>query len=149
MRLWRHDIIGACFRHVPRDTTRPAFHHHRHPFFMAHQNVGYFCEVFTGHFTWRTKSPVAMPALLAETSSTFHIEKKGPHPVLGNIYVFLVPIYSVCKRSDFAIKMLPANCLSPYSVTIKMSHKAFDLLDSIFGPIFRIFSGSSIVSLLT
>lgn len=45
------DVMAPC---SSQGTTRPAvgptaFHHHRHPFFPAHENVGYFCEVLTGH----------------------------------------------------------------------------------------------------
>lgn len=64
-------------------------------------------------------------------------------------FVFLVPMYSVCNQTDFAINMLPANCLASCSVASKMSHKAPDPLASIFCPIFRLFSTYSTVSLLT
>lgn len=107
-----------------------------------------------------TKSPLAMPTFLivTETSSTWLYQAKKafirfllmstgtPSTV---IRVFRVPMYLVWRRTDFIVKILPANCLASCSVANKISHSAFDLLARILGPILRIFTVSSIVSLLT
>lgn len=64
----------------------------------------------------------------------------------GNLWtvtlVLRVPMYSVCRQTDFVTKILPANCLAPCLVASKMSYNALDLLARIF------FNASSIVSLL-
>lgn len=63
--------------------------------------------------------------------------------------VFLVPMYSVGKQNDFAIKMLPANCLVSFSVASNLSDNAFDSLASIFGSTYKLFSAYCDVCLLS
>lgn len=58
-------------------------------------------------------------------------------------------MYSVCKQNDFAIKMLPANCLVSFSVASNLSDNAFDSLASIFGSTYKLFSASCSVCLLS
>lgn len=106
---------------------------------------------------WRTKTPLAVSSLLiiARTSSNCPYQvKKGPpscrwkYPLTphGRLLLSSWCMYLVCKRIDFTIKMLPAYCSS---VSSKLFHKTFHHLASIFGPIFRLFSTSNQVTMLT
>lgn len=104
-------------------------------------------------------SQVAMLALylMNETSATStNFAKKKPKcsSVIyqGALYkvtfVFLVPIYSICKLFEFVVRMLPASDLAASLIAVRLSHMALLLRDSILVPIIRLLTASSMVSLL-
>lgn len=84
--------------------------------------------------------------IIAETSSTWPYQAPNLSPLMSTSTP-LSPHYSVCRWTDFVVRILPTNYLASSSVASKMSHNAFDLLARIFGP--RLFNAYTIVSLLT
>lgn len=52
-------------------------------------------------------------------------------------FILRVSKYSICRRTDFVARVIPANILASSSVGNRISHKAFVLLVRILDPILR------------
>lgn len=97
-----------------------------------------------------------MPALLitGETSQPIQTSKSS-HPAGSQKYQQAHRAQSSLSfrclytpSEVLVVKISPASCLASSSVTSKMSHITFDLLARILGPIFRLLSASTKMSLL-
>lgn len=64
-------------------------------------------------------------------------------------FVIRVPMYSVCRWTEFLVMVLAANFLASFSAASKIFHNAFDLLARILFPILKVFNAWFIVTLLT
>lgn len=134
-------------------------HYYGHHPFPVHQDTGDIRETLPGQCHLGDKVLDGNARLAYCRRDVLHLavpDKKCPHLVFRNVdgrsllscIPYFVPIYFVCRRTDFAAKMMPANCLATCSVASKMFHSAFDFLARILKPAVTIFNASFIVSLL-
>lgn len=82
-------------------------------------------------------------------SSTYpYLPKKSPPPFCPPvIFVLRVPMYYFSSGTSLDMNMLPVSCLASCSVARRMSHIDCDHPVSTFGPMFKFFRASSLISL--
>lgn len=156
-----HVLPGTHIRHVPQGPIRPTVwsssFHHQHFSLSTHQYVAgggprnsfYFQDNVAGSdpcFSVYTRYFFHFSILCTKAPILSSVMSTGtPYTV---IFVLRVPMYSVCRQSVFDVNTLPGNFLASCSVINSISLIDLELLDNIFGPIFKLLRASSMVSLL-
>lgn len=112
-------------------------------------------ESFAGYFRLKYTVPSDNAIIIYRRDHPDLSVRKSLQPVLEDIcghpmhcHHYFPSDHIFWRFTDFDIKILPASCLFfSFFVASRMSHMAFDLLTRIFGPVFKFFYVSSIVSL--